>query len=79
MPIFEEYGAFKERCQTVFASLVKRDLHKKGSKFFPFREDPFSKGSQCAGIQTGSHKHCVPFKITVDSCYLEVQGLSEII
>ena len=28
-----------------------------GSKFFPLKVDPFSKGSWCTGKQTGSHKN----------------------
>ena len=32
----------------------------KGSKFFPFRVDPFSKGDSCAGMK--SHKSCLPYK-----------------
>ena len=31
-----------------------------GSKFFPFRADPFSEGASCAGKQTVSHKSCLP-------------------
>ena len=33
-----------------------------GSKFFPFRVDPFSEGDWCIGTQTGSHKSYLPCK-----------------
>ena len=52
----------------VLASLLKRGLSKMkefaphGSKFFPFRVDPFSQGTWCAESQTGSHKNCLPCK-----------------
>ena len=34
------------------------------SKFFPFRVDPFSEGDWCAGMQSESHKSCLPCKMT---------------
>ena len=42
-----------------FASFLK-GVHSKGSKFFPFREDPFQLGVGVQGKQTGSHKSCFP-------------------
>ena len=46
--------------------LLKRDFSKrkefapKGSKFFSFKEDPFSEGIWCVKKQTGSHKRLSP-------------------
>ena len=34
-----------------------------GSKFFPFRLDPFSEGDWCAGKRMGSHKCLLPCEI----------------
>ena len=40
----------------------RKEFAPKGSKFFPFRVYPFSKGDLCAGKQTGSHKSYRPCK-----------------
>ena len=38
----------------------RKEFAPKGSKFFPFRVDPFLEGSRCPGKQAGNHKSCLP-------------------
>ena len=40
----------------------RKEIAPLGSNFFPFRVDPFSEGTWCAGKQTGSFKSCLPCK-----------------
>ena len=53
----------KQLCKIYFASLLKRahtkwkELTPCGSKFFPFRVNPFSAGNWCVVKQTESHKY----------------------
>ena len=37
----------RQLCQHCFAALLKRGRLKKGSKFFPFKTDPFARGVKC--------------------------------
>ena len=48
----------------LFSSIKGSSL---GSKFFLFRESPFSEGNWCAGEQTGIHKICLPWKMAEKS------------
>ena len=56
---------FQGRQLSHFASLLKGVYSKRkefaplGSKFFPFRVDPFSEGIWYADMQTESHKNCL--------------------
>ena len=42
----------------------------KGSKFFPFRVDPFPKGACCAGKVKENHKSCLPCKSWWINCQI---------
>ena len=54
----------------IFASLLKKRVYSKwkefapvgGSKFFPFRVDPFLNGHGVQGKQIGSHESCLSYK-----------------
>ena len=54
----------KQIGQSCFTSLLKRDLFKRtefaphGSKFFPFRVDPFSERTKRSGKLKESNKSC---------------------
>ena len=37
---------------------LRKEFAPKGSKFFPFRVDPFSEGTDVQASKTGSHKSC---------------------
>ena len=58
----------RQLCQSDLLSFLKGVFSKRkefaplGSKFFPFRVDPFSEEALYAGKQTGSHKSCLPCK-----------------
>ena len=41
---------------------IRKEFAPTGSKFFPYRIDPFSEGDSCTGKQTGNHKCCLPCK-----------------
>ena len=41
----------------------RKEIAPFGSKFFPFREDPFSERDCWAGKQTGNHKSCLPCRL----------------
>ena len=40
----------------------RKEFAPRGSKFYPFRVDPFSEGYWREGKQSGSHKSCIPFQ-----------------
>ena len=40
----------------IYFKVKRKEFALAASKVFPFRVDPFSEGSWCAGLQTGSHK-----------------------
>ena len=41
----------------------RKEFAPNGSKFFPFRVDPISKGVWCTEKQTGSHKKLYPTRL----------------
>ena len=47
----EQFLSFQSR--PLFST--RKEFCPHGSNFFPFRVDPFSEGTWCAGMQTGSH------------------------
>ena len=46
------------------STLKGKNLLPIGSKFFPFRVDPFLEGAWCTENQIGTHKSYLPFKMT---------------
>ena len=63
----------RQLCQRCFTCSLKRFYPKRkefaplGSKFFPFRVEPFSEADGCAGEQTGRHKHCLFYEKIAES------------
>ena len=58
----------RQFCQNNFCAPSEKGSTLKGiapfvSKFFSFREDPFSEVDWCAENQPGSLKSCLPYKV----------------
>ena len=49
-----------------------------GSKFFPFRVDPFSEENLCSGKPTGSHKSYLPCKVCQKKSVSESSSLKDL-